>query len=253
MGNKLLQLPIKYIWILLFAGFTVKSIAQEVRINRVELKGGNVELFYDLIDDNPNRRYSLHLYTSQDNFIQPMQNVEGDIGIDIAVGGNKQVIWHASEELGADFSGDMSLELQGNIYTPFIALESFEAYGTLKRGKPYNFTWAGGRGDNVLKFELYQGETRVYTFEERPNVGNTTLVIPTDVRPGQDYRFRVSDVRNRDEIVYSGTFGVKRKLPLGLKLGLAAIAGGAIGFVAGSSSGGEGSGEEKIVEPPLPR
>ena len=53
-------------------------------------------------------------------------------------------------------------------------------------------------------------------------------------------------------VVYSGTFNVKRKLPLGLKLGLAAIAGGAIGFVAGSSSGGEGAGEGKIVEPPLP-
>ena len=61
----------------------------------------------------------------------------------------------------------------------------------------------------MLKFELYQGNTRVKVFEERPNIGNTALIIPTDVKPGKGYRFRVSDVRNRDEIVYSGTFGVK--------------------------------------------
>ena len=226
---------------------------QEVQINKIELQAGDVIVSYELQDENPDRRYSIHLYSSQDNFIQPLEFVEGDIGIDIAVGGNKQVTWHAVDELGTDFTGDMSLELQGNIYTPFITLESFESYGTLKRGKPYNFTWAGGRGDNVLKFELYQGDTRITTFEERPNVGNTALIIPTDVKPGKGYRFRVSDIRNMDEIVYSGTFNVKRKIPLGVKLGLAAIVGGAVGFVAGSGSGGEGGGEEKIVKPPLPQ
>lgn len=231
----------------------IKSIviAQEVQINRIELQGGDVVISYELQDENPDRRYSLHLYSSRDNYIQPLEFVQGDIGIDISVGGNKKVIWHASEELGSDFIGDMSLEIQGNNYTPFIELKSFEAYGTLKRGKAYNFTWAGGRGDNVLKFELYQGDTRVFTFEERPNVGNTALVIPTDVRPGKNYRFRVSDVRNIDEIVYSGTFNVKRKVPLAIKAGLAFIVGGAVGFIAGSG-GGEGEEEEKIPGPPGP-
>lgn len=236
----------------LILGFSFSEIlAQEVQINRIELVEGDVIISYELRDENLDHRYSLHLYSSQDNYIQPLEFVEGDIGIGIAVGGNKKVTWHASEELGSDFRGDISLELQGNLYIPFISLESFEAYGTLKRGKPYNFTWTGGRGDNVLKFELYKGDTRVYTFEQRPNVGNTALVIPTDVKPGSGYRFRVSDVRNRDEIVYSGTFGIKRKIPLLLKLGVAFGAGAVVGIVAANSGGGE-PGENLIPQPPEP-
>ena len=239
--------------LILFCFYGTALKAQEVNIYLIEIDGGKVIINYELRDDNPDRRYSLHLYSSRDNYIQPLEYVEGDIGIDILVGGNKKVIWNAAEELGADFRGNMALELQGNIYIPFIELESFEAYGTLKRGKPYNFTWSGGRGNNVLKFELYKGDTRIHTFEERPNVGNTSLVIPTDVKPGSGYRFRVSDVRNRDEIVYSGTFDIKRKFPLIAKLAVAAIAGGGIGFVVGSGSNGEGPGEETIGDPPLPQ
>lgn len=232
---------------LLMTFFFSKALSQEVQINRIELDGGDVIVSYELLDENPDRRYSLHLYSSQDNFIQPLEFVEGDIGIDIDVGGNKKVTWHASEELGADFTGDMSLELQGNIYVPFIELESFEAYGTIKRGKPYDFTWAGGRGDNVLNFELYQEDKRVKVFEERANVGNTALIIPNDVKPGKNYRFRISDVRNMDEVVYSGTFNVKRKVPLVFKLGTAFAAGVVVGVLNPFSSG-----EDPIPEPPRP-
>ena len=213
--------------IALILGLSANVFSQEVLIDQIRVKGEDVILTFSLKDEDPDQRYSLHLYSSIDNFIQPLQLVEGDIGIDIPVGGNKQVIWHAGDELGADFDGDVALEIQGNIYTPFISIESFEAYGTLKRGKPYTFNWAGGRGDNVLRFELYQGDRKASVFEERPNVGSTSLVIPTDVKPGKDYRFRVSDVRNRDEIVYTGTFNVKRKIPLLMKIGMfLGIAGG---------------------------
>ena len=109
---------------------------------------------------------------------------------------------------------------QNNFYVPFVELDGIEQGMIFKRGKSQDIVWFGGRGDNILSFELYRGEQLIRTFEERPNTGNTKLVIPTGVKPGNNYRFRISDSKNRDEVVYSHPFEVKRKIPLGLKLGL---------------------------------
>lgn len=227
--------------------FTSVSFAQEVSIGRVERQGGDVIIYYELLDDNEDRKYAIHLYSSRDNFVQPLEKVGGDIGVNIAVGGNKAITWNASEELGSDFTGDVALEIKGAIYIPFISIDNFEEYGVLKRGKSYDFIWTGGRGDNVLVFELYKEGNRVYVFEERPNVGNTTLAIPGNIKPGKDYQLKISDTRNRDEVVFTGTFAVKRKVPLVLEVGAVAAIAGSVGLLV---SGQEDPGEEDIVPPP---
>lgn len=224
------------------------SMAQQVEITRISTSDlGEVVIQYDLLDDQTDRRYALYLYSSSDNYIQPLELVSGDIGVDLKVGANKQIIWKAKDELGADFQGDVALELKGNVYVPFIALDGFDDYKVFKRGKPYEVTWTGGRGDNVLNFEIYEGDTKVKVLEERPNVGNSTVIIPMDVKPGT-YRFKISDSRNNDEVVFTQNFQVKRQFPLGLKA-VGVIGAGVLGAMA---TGGEAGGESKIGTPPLP-
>jgi hypothetical protein len=227
--------------------------AQDVVIRQVELKDGNVVLHYDLVDENQDRKYTLRLYSSKDNFVQPLTLVTGDIGIGVPVGGNKQVTWNAREELDSAFSGNISLELKGQVYIPFITLSGFEDYGTFKRGKAYDLTWSGGRGDNVLNFDLYHGDEKVWTQPNVANSGNLTLVIPTDVKPGRKYIFRISDAKNPDEVIYTVEFNVKRKVPQVVRIAtMAAIVGGAAILI--NSFGGAGTPEEpKIGEPPLPK
>jgi hypothetical protein len=239
--------PILPVTFLFFAA-SLGAAAQEVKITQVELQAnGDVQVSYNLKDERLDRKYSLYLYTSTDNYIQPLQKVTGDVGVDLAVGENKKLTWRAKEELGETYKGGVSLELKGSIYVPFITLDGFNDYKKFKRGKPYDVTWTGGRGDNVLSFELYKGEEKVKVLEERPNVGNTIVIIPSDVKPGR-YKFKISDSRNKDEVVYTMDFLVKRKVPLGLKLGLLAVVGGAAVYLAGSASGDE----TKMGEPPLP-
>ena len=240
----LVKISILYLLVLFFNN----SLAQEVKITKLELQGNDVVIYYDLLDENLEHKYSLHLYSSYDNYIQPLELVEGDIGVEIAVGVNKKVIWHAREEFGKDIPEDIAFELQGNIYIPFIALDGFEDYQVFKRGKPYDISWTGGRRENVLIYELYQGNRKVKVFEERPNEGKTKLTIPTDVKPGKDYKFKISDKRNRDEVIYSGIFEIKRKVPLGLKLGIGIAATGAVGAYIITRP----VGEKEISEPPLP-
>lgn len=228
---------------------TFQIYAQEVRIKKVEIQtNGDIVVSYNLLDDQLDRKYALYLYASTDNYIQPLEKVTGDVGVNLAVGENKQITWHAKEELGDGFKGSIALELKGNIYIPFITLDGFDDYKVLKRGKSYDITWTGGRGDNILNFELYQGDEKIVVFEERPNVGNTSMTIPKDVKPGT-YRFKISDSRNRDEVVFTGDFIVKRKIPLVATIGVGVVVvGGAILLIEMLSN----NEEEKMGDPPLP-
>lgn len=216
---------------ILYMGILATSHAQEIKINNVILSGGEVQLYYNLIDERIDRSYSVSLYSSKDNFIQPMEFVSGDVGIDIPVGENKVVVWDALSELGEDFDKGISLELKGNYYIPFITLDGLESGKIFKRGKANDLAWSGGRGDNILNFELYKGDNLVKSFEERPNNGNTSITFPIKVRPGKDYRFRISDSNNRDEVVFSEPFIIKRKIPLGAQLGISFALGVGIGYL----------------------
>ncbi|MEM7296858.1 MAG: Ser-Thr-rich GPI-anchored membrane family protein [Bacteroidota bacterium] len=226
--------------------------SQDLQITSVNLVGDQVEVHYNLFDERIDRTYSVHLYTSNDNFIQPMEEVDGDVGIDIKVGENKVLTWNAKEELGSDFDKAISLELKGNYYIPFITIEGIEKGKIFKRGKPQDFTWSGGRGDNVLNFELYKGENLVKSFEEKPNIGNTTIVIPSSVKPGSGYQFKISDAKNRDEIVFSEPFTVKRKIPLGIKLGASFLIGAAAGYIITNVLDEQGSEQPDIPLPNVP-
>lgn len=192
--------------------------AQEVQITNIQMKGPDMLVTYNLIDERIDRSYSMHLYTSLDNFIQPVEKVSGDVGVDIPVGANKTIVWNAKEELG-EFNDGIKLEIKGQIYVPFIELDGVEKGMILKRGKMADIRWTGGRGDNILNVDLYQGEKLVRGLGELPNTGNAMLKIPNNVPPGKEYRYKISDERNRDEVVFSPTFEVKRKFPLLIKAG----------------------------------
>lgn len=105
---------------------TIVVSGQEIQITNILLKGEEISVSYNLVDERVDRSYSIRLYTSQDNFIRPMQLVRGDVGVDILVGPNKTMTWKAKEELGADFFGGIKLELKGEIYVPFIELDGIE-------------------------------------------------------------------------------------------------------------------------------
>lgn len=209
--------PRKFLWMLCF--ISAYTFGQEIQITNIQMKGEDISVTYNLIDERIDRSYSIHLYNSQDNFIEPVKLVKGDVGVDISVGPNKTITWKAKEELGADFTGGMKLEIKGQIYVPFVELDGIEENMIIKRGQPTDLVWFGGRGDNILNVELYRGDQLIKSFEELPNTGSASLTIPTNVPPGEGYLFRISDSRNRDEVVFSNQFIIQRKIPLLPKIG----------------------------------
>jgi hypothetical protein len=204
--------------------------AQEIQITNIQRRGDEIHVSYNLLDERIDRSYSIRLYTSKDNFIRPAEKVDGDVGVDIHVGPNKKIIWSAKDELGDDFSSSLQLELKGQLYVPFIQLDGITEGMVVKRATANDLVWAGGRGDNILQIELYQGDKLVKSFDEFPNTGQATISVPSNVKPGSGYRYRISDSKNRDEVVYSDPFTIKRKIPLIPKL-LAMAAIGIGGYI----------------------
>jgi len=215
------------IWLTFFV--SQLSNAQEVQITGIQMKGPDVIVHYNLLDERIDHSYSIHLYTSIDNFIQPVEKVEGHVGVDISVGANKTIIWHAKDELGVASHAGLKLEVKGQIYVPFIELDGIEEGMIVKRNQFNDITWSGGRGDNILTVELFQGKKLAKGFGELPNTGTAMIKIPSSVKPGKDYRYKISDERNRDEVVFSPSFEVKRKFPLWIKLG-SAVTLGTVGY-----------------------
>lgn len=227
--------------------------AQELKIKSVTTRGGDIIVKYDLLDNDLTHKYTLSLYASSDDYVQPLENVSGDIGVDIAVGGSKQVTWRAKEELGELFAGNVTLELKGKLYIPFVELYDFENIDSFKRGRPYNLTWSAGRGNDVLTIDLFNDDKEiVHTFTNVANVGEYTLVIPKDIKPGKDYRLRFTDQKNKDDVVYTTDFSVKRKIPFVLQAALGAGVAGAGYLVLTNSEGSTPSGESDIPGPVLP-
>ena len=190
--------------------------AQDFSVKRVESSQGKINIYYDLLD-TLGRGYSINVYASRDNFIAPLQKISGDAGLEIKPGRNKKIVWDATE-LGADFDGKVALEVRGRVYIPFVRFEKFEEYKAIKRGKPYDVTWTGGNSQNILNFDLYKGDKKITTIPNVANVGRHKITLPTSVKPGKNYRFKISDTKNKDEVVYTGNFTVKRKVPLLIKV-----------------------------------
>lgn len=204
--------------------------AQTVMIKKVELAGENIIVHYELEDATPNREYLLHLYSSFNSFSTPMTKVTGDVGQEIQPGVNKKMIWNVRSELGG-YKGKLSLEIRGRAYTPFVKLQNFETQKAYKRGKRYNITWKAG-GTNPIHLELFHGDKRIQGEMNHPNNGVYTLSIPPKTKPGKDYRLRISDSKNSDEIVYTPYFKIAPKVSPIIKYGVTAVVvGGVVYFL----------------------
>ncbi len=201
--------------------------AQQFTMTGLERSGGDVIINYDLLDTVSHRNYTIHLYHSLDDYINPLKAVEGDVGIDIPIGKNKQIIWHAQKELGSDFNGTIHLEVRGHVYIPFIRLNGFDDYQSFTLKKPYRISWTGGRGNQLLDFILYRNDQRITSFSNIANVGEYELVF-SGVKPGKDYYFIIEDQKNKDEVIITESFAIKPGLLPSLLKVSGALGAGAI-------------------------
>ena len=203
--------------------FTILSIAvyndvwsQSVKIKSIQVEAeGRVKIKYDLFFYNQNHLFTIKLYIIGDNLYESLKMVSGEVGPNIKPGVDKIIIWD-SKELKNPVDR-IQFEIEVFDYVPFIKIDDFGLTDIIKKGKPFDIHWYGGRPDNILVFELYRKDKIVFRFPEKPNLGTARLTVPRNIKPGV-YHLKITDYYHKDEIVETGDFKIRNKIPIQIML-----------------------------------
>lgn len=210
--------------------------SQTIQFNYVEVADNKVVVHYELQDEKADRTYLVNLFSSQDNFTKELTKVSGDVGTEVKAGRDRKITWDVTKELG-NFKGNLTFEIRGRIYVPFVKLKEMDAGKVFKRGKNYPLTWTSGNLGGQINIELYKGTTRISGDNNQPNVGKFDWFVPSSTKKGNDYQLKFTNTKDRNDVVYSLPFTIKPKIPFIVKvLGIAAIGGGAVVLVGGGKS-----------------
>ena len=112
--------------------------AQMLEIKGLEFKANKIIVHYDLLDSVEDRSYTIRVYASVDGYVNPLQKITGDVGLDVSTGKNKRIEWAVLEE--AYFEENLAIEIKGRVFVPFINAEGINQYKVFKRARTYNLT-----------------------------------------------------------------------------------------------------------------
>lgn len=103
-------------------GFLTAQVAgaQDIELKYAEIKDNKVVVHYALRDSVKGRVYTIRFYASKGNFLNPLEKISGDAGLEVKPGPDNAISWDPREELGGAFDGRISLEIRGRIFIPFI-------------------------------------------------------------------------------------------------------------------------------------
>jgi hypothetical protein len=229
-----------------------RAVSQAMDIDFIEFTGRNVVVHYNLDDGaNSSRQFLVQLYSSQDNFTTPLTRVTGDFGSEVNAGFDKKIVWDITKELGA-FKGDISLELRGRVYVPFVKIKDIDEGQVFKRGRNYPVNWTSGNLSGQINIELFNADgERIWGENNVPNVGKFDWYVQGNIKKGNDYKLKFTNAKDRNDVVYSLPITIKPKIPLLLKVaGVVILAAGAEFLV--SQSKGTTEEAKAFSAPPSP-
>jgi hypothetical protein len=218
-------------YIAFIAGLTISftpGFGQKFKNIKIHVQGPVVQVNYEMDGFEYGQDYEVHLYGSYNEFSQPLQNVTGDVGQKVKGDGNvKKIIWNAGTELGI-YQKDISVELRGKLYVPFLKLTTPLLKKHFKKGKTYVIQWEGGEQTNQLDFELIKDDAVKTTDKKIPNNRNYSWLVPKNLKPGKDYSFKISNSNNGLDYLVTDDFTVIRKIPLAVFIAPLAVGAGFI-------------------------
>jgi Ser-Thr-rich glycosyl-phosphatidyl-inositol-anchored membrane family len=211
---------------------SVGGSAQNLDIDFIEFVGRTVVVHYTLDDGaNSSRQFLVQLYSSQDNFTTPLTRVTGDFGSEVSSGVDKKIVWDITKELGA-FKGNVSLELRGRVYVPFVKIKDIAEGQVFKRGKNYPLNWTSGNLSGQVNIELFNEDgERIWGENNVANVGKFDWYIQGNIKKGHNYKLKFTNTRDRNDVAYSAPFTIKPKIPLVAKAAVVVALAAGVGIV----------------------
>lgn len=236
--------------LLLFIVISSQLSAQQFDIQHVYVDKGKVHVNFKVSENLEHERYRIRLYSSHDNFQQPLTHVSGPIaqGEVSSTGEEMQVIWDAQREL-KEFEGNVQLELRGEV--SYIPVHAENQSISAKQAKSTIITWDGGNPQDQIRIDLIKFGDVVESLGQASNSGRYTWQVTKDIPKGSDYAIRLVNLNNPGEEFETKTFKVKSKVGLVVKLAPVAallVGGGVYAVTSGLFEPDEG-GEGRIKDP----
>jgi len=159
---------------------------------------------------------------SKDNKSYEIQNTEyqngsQDINVDLIFENDQNESFRGSDASGAD---------ESTVDITFLAPISDSKY---KRGNAIQIRWTGGNPEDEFALDLFDGRFHYRHVGELKNSGTYPWIIPKDVKPGKEYKFKLTNTNDFGEYAFSKSFIVKKKVPLAVWIVPGAlIVGGAV-------------------------
>lgn len=246
---------IKRCLVLLFVLASGPLLAQQFDIQNVYANNGKVYVDFTIREQYPNERYRIQLYSSHDNYTQPLQYVSGAIeaGELTSTTENLQLIWDAQKEL-KNFQGNVQLEIRGTV--TYVPVHTDNQPIKAKHDKSTTISWDGGEPQNQIRIELIKSGQVIQSLGQVSNSGRYNWVVPDDVPKGAGYSIRLSNVDNPGESTETTAFKVGGKVGLAVKLlpVAALVVGGGIYAITSidPSSDGNEQNENGLAKPANP-
>jgi hypothetical protein len=234
--------------LILFCFVSGICLAQNARIDRIDIRGNKIIVWYILSDPNYNHKYSINLFSSIDNFKSPLNKVSGDVGMEVKPGNENKIIWDITNEVGS-FKGSLSLEVRGSVVAPFVQIAPSEFRRAFKRGKTYPVIWRSGNLAGHVNIELYKEDQLVWGSNNLPNVGKYTWLVPSDIKKGDNYRLKFTNAKDPTDFQYTAFFLIKPRTSMLAKVaGALIIVGGGVAVLSGGKGGS--SSNNDLANPP---
>ena len=155
--------------------------AQKVSNVKATENSGKITINYDLQGLIEGEKYKVEIYSSADNYAEPLKYVSGDVGGNVVSGVNKKVLWDASIALQT-FKGEIVFEIKAVQASPIEFTNRFsESY---KVKKSINVKYTGFIANEQSYFLLYNSKDSLKLSPAPSAKNESILVLPKTTKKG---------------------------------------------------------------------
>ncbi|PIB36343.1 hypothetical protein BFP72_13530 [Reichenbachiella sp. 5M10] len=218
---------------------------------QVQVDGDDINVSFDLVyKTSLQEKYDIEIYSSRDNYTEPLKIKEGELKDVPALNRRHTFILDGMENF-AEFKGEIDFQIIATmVYSPVIIDRPFESQ-SYKRGRMVEVKWHGGIENETFAVELFKNGVKMETLEENNQYGSYNWAMSSKQKKGK-YQFAIQSEKNMQNKVLTPEFKVKSKVPFIVKALPVLAAGAAAYFIlnSGGESGGSGGGTESLPNPP---
>lgn len=238
--------------IICFTLLSSRGFAQQISDLTVQTSGDDIVIRFDLKAlENPQEQYKIQIFSSFDNYTEPLPLKEGNDTDVFPKFAMRYVIDGATAFRG--YKGDLDFRVVATLtFVPLSLITPVESIKT-KVGKTIMVQWKGGTENDTYQIDYAKDGGNWTTLDSDIHSRNYTWKIPKRFDKGI-YSIKLTSSQERTKAIYSGNIRIKKKAPFIIKMmPWMLIAGGAYYYFVGFPENPiDGPTDNGIADPPEP-